>query len=99
MEKINKVLVVLLILALIIIGYFAFLINKYFRRNLYEAKEQYMTLRAIDEAGYKLQTKKEYDNLETYKELYNDIHFDAKKEIYELVRKEDVKDMENTENN
>lgn len=93
MEKINKVLVVLLILALIIIGYFAFLINKYFRRNLYEAKEQYMTLRAIDEAGYKLQTKKEYDNLETYKELYNDIKFDAKKEIYELVKKE------NTENN
>lgn len=99
MEKINKVLVILLILALIIIGYFGFLINKYFRRNLYEAKNEYMTLRAIDEAGYELKTKKEYENKETFEALYNDINFDATKEIYELVKKEDVKDMENTENN
>lgn len=97
MEKINKVLVVLLILALIIIGYFGFLINKYFKRNLYEAKEQYMTLRAIDEAGYKLQTKKEYENKETFDALNNDINFDAKKEIYELVKKENTENNNNNE--
>lgn len=100
MGKTNKVLVVLLVIALILVGFFGYLSYKLFRDNLSSAKVQYMTLRAIDDAGYKLGTKKEYDNLETFKALHGgDIHFDAKKEIYELVRKEDVKDMENTENN
>lgn len=97
MEKINKVLVVLLILALIIIGYFGFLINKNFKRNLYEAKNQYMTLRAIEEAGYELKTKKEYENKETFDALNNDINFDATKEIYELVKKENNNNNNNNE--
>ncbi len=100
MEKTNRVLVILLVIALILVGFFGYLSYKLFRDNLSSAKVQYMTLRAIDDAGYKLGTKKEYDNLETFKALHSgDIHFDASKEIYELVKKEDVKDMENTENN
>lgn len=100
MEKTNKVLVVLLVIALILVGFFGYLANRFLRDTLTSNKELYMTIRAIDDAGYKLGTKKEYDNLETFKALHGgDIHFDAKKEIYELVKKEDVKDMENTENN
>lgn len=99
MEKTNKVLVVLLIIALILVGFFGYLANRFFRDTLYSAREQYMTLRAIENAGYKLGTKKEYENPETFKALRNDIRFDASKEIYELVKKEDVKDMENADNN
>ncbi len=96
MEKTNKVLVVLLIIALILVGFFGYLANRFFRDTLYSAKEQYMMLRAIDDAGYKLGTKKEYENPETFKALRNDIRFDASKEIYELVKKEN---KENTEDN
>lgn len=97
MEKTNKVLVVLLIIALILVGFFGYLANRFFRDTLTSAKIQYMTLRAIEDAGYKLGTKKEYDNLETFKALHGgDIHFDTSKEIYELVKKEN---KENTEDN
>lgn len=97
MEKTNKVLVVLLVIALILVGFFGYLANRFLRDTLTSNKELYMTIKAIDNAGYKLGIKKEYDNLETFKALHGvDIRFDASKEIYELVKKEN---KENTENN
>lgn len=103
MEKTNKVLVVLLIIALILVGFFGYLSNKYLRRLLSANKIHYMTLKAIDNAGYDLTTKKEYNiSREAFEATHKDTNFDESKEMYELVKKynkENTKDNMVNENN